>query len=191
MNNNIDEKPQSPVKRSYGFAIAFAIAILLIVISVIRSGGQRATAQGFDEWLDKPAPELAVEDLNGDAVKLSQFKGKRVILAFWATWCPPCKMEIPHFIKLADRYKDDLVIIGISNEDKETISKFAAQNGINYTLAVGSYNMAPPYSEITAIPTTFFIDGEGIIRNVVVGYHDFKELESKIKALNIPISPNI
>ncbi len=184
MNNNIDEKPQAPVKRSYGFAIAFAAAILLIVISVIRSGGQRSTAQVFDEWLNKPATELVVEDLTGAAVKLSQFKGKRVILAFWATWCPPCKMEIPHFIKLADRYKDDLVIIGISNEDKETISKFAAQNGINYTLAVSKNNTASPYSDVTAIPTTFFIDREGIIRNVVIGYHDFNALEKMADKMN-------
>lgn len=187
--NQLQNNVRQPSKKRVNWRLLFLIILLFALFMYYHL--RQTDSTSHSQWLNKPAPELTVEDINGNTISLSQLKGKRVILDFWATWCPPCRMEIPHFIKLADKYgSDDLVIIGISHEDKETISNFASKNGINYTLAVGDYNMAPPYSEITAIPTTFFIDREGIIRYILEGYHSFKKLESRTKAINTPIDPN-
>jgi len=147
-------------------------------------------AQSFDEWIGKEAPDFTVKDLKGNSITLSNFKGKRVMLDFWATWCPPCRMEIPHFVKLRNRYDpSDLVVIGISDEKVETIRAFTEKRRINYTLAIGK-NLPSPYGDITSIPTTFFIDRNGVIRCVVDGYHSFKELNALVVALDHRHDPN-
>ncbi|HBG28512.1 MAG: hypothetical protein A2Y10_07185 [Planctomycetes bacterium GWF2_41_51] len=129
-----------------------------------------------NEWLGKPSPDFNVTDLNGNTIKLSDLKGKRVILDFWATWCPPCKKEIPSFIKLRNEIDpNNLVIIGISSEPEETLKIFVEENEINYQIASAD-DLPEPYDRITSIPTTFFIDSNGIIQQVLNGYHDYETL---------------
>lgn len=143
----------------------------------------------FKEWIGKASPDFNVTDLNGKEIKLSDLKGKRVILDFWATWCPPCKKEIPHFIKLrSETDPNQLVIIGISSEPNEILKKFVSENKINYSIA-SSENLPPPYDNIMSIPTTFFIDRNGIIKNILSGYHDFDVLHEN--ALSDYNEPNI
>jgi len=86
-------------------------------------------------------------------------------------------MEIPHFIKLSSETPaEQLVIVGISSEDQDTLKAFVKKKGINYSIASAD-NLSEPYSEVTSIPTTFCIDRKGIIQEVLVGYHDFKNLK--------------
>lgn len=138
----------------------------------------------FDGWTGIEAPDFIVKDLDGTEIQLSELRGQRVVLDFWATWCPPCRREIPHFIKLANTFdSNDLVIIGISSESNETLRSFAKKKNINYTLAVDG-DLPSPYANIISIPTTFFIDRQGVIRNIVTGYHDFDELKALIMTLD-------
>jgi peroxiredoxin len=140
--------------------------------------------QSYDEWLGTQAPDFSITDLDGDSITLSKLKGKRVVVDFWATWCHPCLMEIPHFIKLRNRYDaNDLMIIGLSSEKESTIRSFGKKHRINYALAVEP-NLVAPYADITSIPTTFFIDREGVIRYVTEGYHDFENLNTYIMLLD-------
>jgi peroxiredoxin len=122
--------------------------------------------------------------MEGNEIILSQLKGKRVVLDFWATWCPPCKKEIPHFIMLANEVKsDNLVIIGISSEDKSVLKNFIEKTGINYPIASAD-DLPLPFAQISSVPTTFFIDRNGIIQNVLVGYHDYDTLKANATAEN-------
>ena len=148
-------------------------------------------SETFEQWTDTEAPDFTIQDLDGKPIKLSEFKGRRVILDFWATWCPPCKMEIPHFIKLRDKYEqNDLVIIGISSEDQNTLRSFADKHKVNYPLAIEKENLPAPYSDVTSLPTTFFIDRDGIIKKVLVGYHELNQLDNTVIELDKNQEPN-
>ncbi|MCP2519925.1 TlpA family protein disulfide reductase [Candidatus Aminicenantes bacterium AC-335-A11] len=118
------------------------------------------------------APDFTLQDINGNLVRLSDFRGKIIILNFWATWCPPCRKEIPIFIKLYKKYKDEgLVIIGISLDrgGKEVVIPFVKKYGINYPVLIGTSEVEEAYGGIRGIPTTFIIDKEGKIRKKHIG----------------------
>jgi peroxiredoxin len=143
---------------------------------------ESATGTDLTQWEGVTAPDFTVTALDGTKTTLSTLKGKRVILDFWATWCPPCRKEIPHLVRLAkETSRDDLVIIGISSEEEPTLRSFVGKNGMNYPVA-SARSLPAPYESVESIPTTFFIDRHGVIQKVVVGYHDFDSL--KEQALN-------
>lgn len=134
----------------------------------------------------KPAPEFSLQDVNGIEVKLSDFKNKVVIIDFWATWCPPCRQEIPHFIGLYSQYKGQgLEIIGIALDTKgaKVVPLFVEQNSINYAVLLGNQDVADLYGGIAAIPTTFIVDREGNISKKYIGYNDKEVFERDIKEL--------
>ena len=136
-----------------------------------------ATDPQFADWVGKAVPDFTVTDLNGEKLQASALRGRRVVLDFWATWCPPCRMEIPHYIRLANETPpDELLIVGISSEDTKTLKRFVDKEGINYPI-VSADNLPAPFDSISAIPTTFFVDRNGRIQNVVVGYHDYEALK--------------
>lgn len=137
----------------------------------------------FSQWEGVPAPDIAVNTLDGERLQLSELRGRRVILDFWATWCPPCVKEIPHFIQLINETsRDDLVIVGISDEDEATLREFVGKHGVNYPTGGPASELASPYADVTAIPTTFFIDRQGVIQFVLEGYHDLGELRTRALA---------
>jgi peroxiredoxin len=144
----------------------------------------------FEEWVGIEAPDFEVTDLGGNTIRLSELKGKRVVIDLWATWCPPCRKEIPHFIKLRNETSaEELVIVGISKEDKGTLAGFVKENGINYPIASAD-DLPSPYGEVTSIPTTFFIDRNGIIQDVLSGYHSFDELKTGALASDYEAVPS-
>lgn len=134
----------------------------------------------------KLAPEFSLKDINGAEKKLSDFKDKVVIIDFWATWCPPCREEIPHFIDLYSQYKDQgLEIIGIAldQDGERKVPAFAASNNINYTVLLGGEEVSDLYGGISAIPTTFVLDRDGNIVKKYIGYREKTVFEKDIKEL--------
>ena len=133
----------------------------------------------FKSWYGKPAPDFTLTDIAGKEQKLSDYRGKNVLLVFWATWCPPCKIEIPHLIELRKTVsKDDLAILAISNENPSVVKKFAAQAKINYTILLDQVPLPAPYSSISAIPSAFFINPEGKIKLGTTGLLSLAEIKA-------------
>jgi len=134
----------------------------------------------------KTAPEFSLKDIGGTEKKLSDFKNKDVIIDFWATWCPPCRAEIPHFIELYEQYKDrGLEIIGIAldSNGERVVPAFVSSNKINYTILLGNEEVGNLYGGIAAIPTTFVLDRDGNIRKKYIGYKEKTVFENDIKEL--------
>ena len=132
------------------------------------------------------APDFNLPDLNGKSVKLSSFRGKVIILDFWATWCPPCRAEIPSFKELYAAYHSKgLEVIGIALDQggAADVARFAKANGINYTLVIGNQSVAQAYGGIRGIPTTFILDRQGRIVQTYVGGHSKKVFEDAIQGL--------
>ena len=134
----------------------------------------------------KPAPAWEMNNLDGKITKLSDFRGKVVILNFWATWCPPCRKEIPGFIKLQNQYSaSGLVVVGASvdSQGPEVVKTFVTQQGINYPIVMAHTKVVADYGGIKFIPTTFVIDRQGNIVQTYHGLHSAGTFESAIKPL--------
>ena len=130
------------------------------------------------------APDFSLLTLDGQKVKLSDYRGKAVLLNFWATWCPPCKVEMPWFVDMQKQYgKDGLVILGIAMDDSEPaeIAKFASQLGVNYTVLLGTDKVSDDYGDVQYLPTSFLIGRNGTIVDKLTGLLDRKDIEEAVK----------
>jgi hypothetical protein len=137
-----------------------------------------------DAWEGVPAPDFEVRTLDGETVRLSDLRGKRVVLDFWATWCPPCVKEIPHFVQLhGETSRDDLVILGFSSEEASALDPFLEKAKVGYPIVSTKGQKLPaPFSKTQIIPTTFFIDRNGVIQSIAVGYDDFAAIKERALA---------
>jgi peroxiredoxin len=139
--------------------------------------GSMANGGEAQKWIGRESPDFTVTTLDGQTFKLSDFRGKRVVVDIWETWCGPCIKEIPHFNQLRTSIpEDDLELIGISSEKESVLMKFLGKHKMLYRVA-SAENLPTPYSDVHAIPTTFFIDRNGIIQSVLVGYRNFDVLK--------------
>jgi len=140
------------------------------------------------------APDLKVKDLDGRELTLQTYKGRVVLLNFWATWCGPCRAEIPSLIRIQEAYKDRLQIIGmdVDDDDAERLRAFAKDKGINYPVAMTSVPVRLAYGGISALPTLFVINQEGKMVQKHVGLFDPALYEIEVRALlNMPIPARI
>lgn len=132
------------------------------------------------------APDFKILDLEGKTVSLADYKGKVVILDFWATWCGPCRMEIPHFIDLQKIYGEKgLEVVGVSLDQggKKDVEPFAKAKSINYDMLLGTNEMTMAYGGVKGIPTTFILTQDGKIYKKYVGVRPREVFETDVKAL--------
>lgn len=133
----------------------------------------------------RTAPGFSLTDLSGRSFSLSDYRGKVVVLDFWATWCDPCKEEIPHFVEMQSKYASQgLQVLGISMDDDEApVRRFQQQFQMNYPVAIGNPKLADQYGGILGLPITFVIDREGRIAARHVGATDPSVIEAEIQKL--------
>jgi cytochrome c biogenesis protein CcmG/thiol:disulfide interchange protein DsbE len=134
----------------------------------------------------KPAPDFTLKDADGKLVRLADYRGKVVLLDFWATWCTPCKIEIPWFIDFQRKQKDrGFEVLGVAMDDEgwEVVKPYAVKMSINYRLVMGTDQTAQAYGGVDALPTTFLIDRSGKIAAVHVGLASKKDFEDGIEQL--------
>jgi peroxiredoxin len=144
----------------------------------------RTWRPAYTSWYGKPAPDFTLADLAGKKHKLSDYRGKDVLLVFWATWCPPCKREIPGLIELRRTVGEDkLAMLAISDEKLDLVKKFVAQSKINYTVLTNPGTMPSPFDAISFIPCSFFIDPEGKIKLATSGLISLSEIKAILQAL--------
>jgi thiol-disulfide isomerase/thioredoxin len=164
----------------------FSTAVALALGAAIFPGNRLHAEDGAAALL--PAPAWKLKDLDGREVSSAQFKGKVVVVDFWATWCGPCISEIPGYVALQKKYgAAGLVIVGVSVDRKgpEWVKKFVQENGMNYTVVMGDDGIADAFGGFDAIPTTFLISRSGRILNKKIGAVPPEEYEKLVQqALN-------
>ena len=149
--------------------------------NIIRAA--RTWRPAYTHWYGKPAPDFTLANLAGKEHKLSDYRGKNVLLVFWATWCRPCLWEIPGLIELRKTVGEDkLAILAISNEELDLVKKFVAEAKINYTVLTDPGALPGPYNTINSIPCSFFINPEGKIKLATSGLISFGEIKAILQA---------
>lgn len=134
----------------------------------------------------KLAPDFTLADMNGKAHTLSKYQGKVVLIDFWASWCPPCRAEIPHLVKIYEKYKSDgLVILGVGLDKKENLATISKELGITYTVLVDDRSVTGRLYDVKGIPRTLMLDRKGRIAADHTGFAEGmeSELEGEVKKL--------
>ncbi|TCN24868.1 redoxin domain-containing protein [Mesobacillus foraminis] len=182
---------------------ASILAVLLIVdLTILKDQGMLSQAglsgqyskianpEDLPEGLEvkNRAPDFTLQTLNGDEVKLSDYRGKKVLLNFWATWCPPCKAEMPYMQEMYDKYKKEgfeilAVNSTVTEKSEKDVSEFVKKYELSFLIPMDEKNRVSSDYEILAYPTSFFIDANGVIRSKSVGGMTKEFLEKEIKKL--------
>ena len=162
---------------------------------------QPATTPGGDSspvirFVKNPeaAPPLQGRDLSGAAVSVADWNGKVVLVNFWATWCPPCREEIPELIALQKQFRDGLRIVGVSEDDDppENVVRFSQQKGMNYPIVMATPELIAAYGGVAALPTTFVVDTQGRVVQKHAGLYPMDSYVRDIRALlGLPVDARI
>ena len=182
--------------KRWTLAVGAALALALLTLPATRSFtiepfGLFGQGVGAAESCDadaKPAPlDYTLQDMNGEDVDLAQFKGQVILLNFWATWCGPCKIEIPGFIELQDTYRNQgFVVLGLSVDDTvDQIKPFAEEFAVNYPMLVGlgQDDFQEAWGPVWGLPMTFWIDREGTWCKTHMGIGTKDQFEADLKSL--------
>ncbi|MFZ0745590.1 MAG: TlpA disulfide reductase family protein [Terracidiphilus sp.] len=152
--------------------------------------------QYISPLLHKPAPDFTLPDLSGKKVSLASFKGKAVLINFWATWCGPCKIETPWLVELQNQYASQgLEILGVSTEgedlkeddkegwakDRAAIEKFVQQMKVPYPMLMDGDSISRPYGGVEELPTSFFVNRDGTVVAAQLGLTSKEDIESNIR----------
>ena len=174
-----------PINQTHRCWLAVSVLLSLMIILMGCVSPDRENRQYEHALIKKPAPDFTLRDLKGNQVSLSDFRGQPVVLNFWATWCMPCRVEIPHLEALYTKYKDQgLVVLGMNTETDYMKVKRFAEPRISYTVLLDGGTQAQGY-DVSGIPCTYYIDREGIIQHRSVGFGpgDEVQIEEKINKL--------
>lgn len=169
--------------------------VIALILTVAGCGGGAKTSSDGTAGAPAPigkgeigsqAPAYQLTDLSGQTVSSSAFAGKVVIVDFWATWCPPCRDEVPHFVQLQSKYRDQgLVIVGLSLDagGAKDVAPFAEEYNVNYPMLLNADEVAKAFGGINSIPTTFVIDRQGKIVKRFAGFTPPEVFEATIAPL--------
>ena len=174
------------VTRRSVLALSLAVPTVLAIWMANRSEPSVHRPPVKEAGKRQTAPDFALKDINGKTVHLSDYRGKVVLLDFWATWCGPCKLEIPWFMQFERKYKDrGFAVLGVSMDDDgwQSVKPFIQDIGVNYRVVMGDERTGDLYGGIEALPTAFLIDREGRVAIQHVGLSSRKEFEDGIEKL--------
>jgi thiol-disulfide isomerase/thioredoxin len=182
---------EDAMKRALRHLVPFFVASLLLCLFASASFAQESDQPTIRFVRNPdPAPEFNLAGLDGKPVTLSDTKGKVVLVNFWATWCGPCRAEIPDLVELQNKYKDRLQILGlvVDDEDQAAIKKFVAKYRVNYPVAIATDALRLEYGGIPALPTSFVLDPEGRVVQKHEGLRDPVLYETEVRSLlGLPI----
>ena len=166
--------------------VAVAVAAMLWY-GVHRAPSKTGPAGEVGAATGQFAPDFKLQDVRtGQGVELSEFKGKAILLNFWATWCAPCKLEIPWFVDLQKHYgAQGLQVVGIAMDDAGavTIAKFANEMNVNYPVLQGTEKVANLYGGVDGLPVTFYIARDGRVVKQVVGVRSRSDVEDIVQSV--------
>lgn len=165
--------------------VILIIVFALLAVVLFKAARHRtAPAGAVSASGHSQAPDFSLTDLNGQPLDLASYRGKVVLLDFWATWCAPCRAEIPHFVEFQNTYgPQGLQVIGVSmDDDLKPVGPFYQEYKMNYPVALGNDKLAQSYGGILGLPVTFLIGRDGRIQAKYVGAVDVAGIEQAIKA---------
>jgi peroxiredoxin len=174
------------VKRDPLVIIIVAMAITGMLVFGIKVARRTPAEPAQARMQGQQAPNFALQSLEGQTVHLSDFRGKAVLLNFWATWCEPCKIEMPWFVEMQKQHAaEGLQIVGVAMDDsaEKDIADFAHQMGVNYPVLIGKEEVGSAYGGIPFLPATFYIDRDGKVVDKVFGLKGRGEIEDLVKKI--------
>ena len=166
-----------------GASSAWSAPVDISKVDISKDDGEKVTIELLKEA--KTLAAFTLKDLDGKSLSSADWKGKVVLVNFWATWCGPCRAEIPDLVALQNKYRDQVVVVGISEDEGpvEGVRKFADQYKVNYPIAMTNPEVEKLFPGIVALPTTFFIDRDGKVAQKHVGMLHARETEATARFL--------
>jgi thiol-disulfide isomerase/thioredoxin len=186
----------SPKRSRLQVSLGLSLAAGVFLLMAGGASGKSRQNESVIRFVRNPdaAPDFAVEGLDGKVLSLAGSRGKVILLNFWATWCGPCRAEIPDLIALQQKYKDQLQIIALTvdDDDPAMIKKVVAESGINYPVAISPPEVRIQYGGIAALPTSFVLDRQGRVVQKHEGLRDPALYETEIRALlGLPVDARV
>jgi len=173
------------VKRDPFVIVVVAVVIALMLVVGLRMA-RRTQHAPVSQMKGDMAPDFTLQSLEGKAVHLSDYRGKAVLLNFWATWCAPCKIEMPWFVELQKEYgAEGLQIVGVAMDDAspKEIADFAKEMGVNYPVLMGKESVGDAYGGVQFLPESFYIDRNGKVLDKAFGLKGRGEIEDNVKKI--------
>ncbi len=171
-------------RRSLVLIAVVVLGLLTAQGCAVTTSGSRVTNTAVNAAVGQPAPDFTLADLDGNQVSLSDLRGKTVFINFWATWCGPCRVEMPEIEAIHQQYKDkDVVVLGVDILETEgEVRQFVEEGGYSWTFVIDTTGEVTASYQVLAIPTSFFIDKEGIIQAVSIGAMSKGAMEARLIA---------
>lgn len=169
--------------------IALIVGVFIVGVMVIFASRESADANLPDNLVEAPrpghrAPDFTLTTTTGETVSLSDYRGQVVVLNFWATWCGPCRFEMPDLQRLSEEMAGQAVVLGVNQgQDSAEITRFATSVGVDYPLLLDEDSVTNRLYRVVALPTTYFIDGDGVIREQLAGTATQAVLQAKAESL--------
>jgi thiol-disulfide isomerase/thioredoxin len=179
------------MKRDFAIISIVVVTVAAMILAAVHFAhkGPGGNSASLGSMRGTAAPDFTLKSLDGKTVHLSDYRGKAVLLNFWATWCEPCKLEMPWFAELQRKYAGDgLQVVGVDMDEgteddvRKKVQDFAKKVGADYTLVIGTDSVADSYGGIQFFPATFYIDRSGNVVNRVFGLKGRREIEDNIRA---------